>query len=342
MRLATVFDPESHEPRAVFELPSGHRVELRELFRADSDSLDELDEDALHDELPLYFTDVGKTVEFLDDVIDAARQWARERADEVDRHGGMQLDDTAGAATRVDLMPFLPPVPLVRAFREFDAFNERRDAPGFGFASATSLIGHGAAVHAPDDCDELDYGLQLAAVVGRGGRNVRAADAWKHVAGFTIVNAFVARDLERVEFASGLGRSKSRDFATAVGPYLVSLDSLRDRIDADERLHLTMRAVLNGEQVARVDASTMQFTWPRLIEHASRDAELCPGDVISSGTATGGCLLTRSGGTWLKPGDVVDMEIERLGTLRTPIVARPTRGPALATASTSGRATLAV
>jgi fumarylacetoacetate (FAA) hydrolase len=227
----------------------------------------------------------------------------------------------------------------VRAFREFDAFEPHarkwrqaygltlptswNDAPAFAFASTTSLVGHGVAVHAPAGCDELDFGLQLAAIVGRGGRDVSAKDAWKHVAGFTIVNAFVARHLEKRELTSCLGRSRSRGFATAVGPYLVSLDALRDRIDADGRLHLKTKALVNGQEIDRADAATMSFTWPRLIEESSRDAELCPGDLISSGTVTGGCLLDKNLGPWLKPGDVVELEVERLGTLRTPIIARP-------------------
>jgi fumarylacetoacetate (FAA) hydrolase len=344
MRLATVFDRESNEPRPVFELPSGHRVELRELFLPETSSSlppEATGDDAIDQELseiPLYFTDLAKTVEFLDDVIDAIRDWARHQADREDS------ETLERAATRVDTMAFLPPVPAPRSFREFDAFEQHAktwrarhdlkispvwyDAPSFVFANAGSLIGHDTPVHAPMDCEELDYGLQIAAVIGRGGRDIRSADAWKHIAGFTIVNSFAARDIERREIAVGAGRAKSRDFATAVGPYLVPLNSLRDRIDADDRLHLAMRALINGNELSRSDAAHMFFTWPQLIEQASRDAELYPGDVIASGIVGTGSVLDLGGSNaapWLKAGDVVELEVERLGILRTPIVHRPSR-----------------
>jgi fumarylacetoacetate (FAA) hydrolase len=342
MRLATVLDRESNEPRPVFELPSGHRVELRELFRPESPSTlppEATGEDAADQELsemPLYLTELAKTVEFLEDVVDAVRDWARHQSDRPDS------ESLERAATRVDAMPFLPPVPAPRSFREFDAFEQHAkawrarhdlkispvwyDAPSFVFSNAASLIGHETPVHAPADCEELDYGLQIAAVIGRGGRDIRSADAWKHIAGFTIVNSFAARDIERRELAVGAGRAKSRDFATAVGPYLVSLNSLRDRIDADDRLHLAMRALVNGNELSRADAAHMFFTWPQLIEHASRDAELYPGDVISGGVVGTGSVLDLGGSNaapWLKAGDVVELEVERLGVLRTPIVHRP-------------------
>ena len=363
MRLATVFDRESNEPRPVFELPSGRRVELRELFRPDDHGPD----DELG-EIPLYFTDLAKTVEFLDDVTDAVRQWSRERAESA---GDLiaRVEQEA-RPTSVDTMPFLPPVPVVRAFREFDSFEQHvklwraaqglamhptwYESPTFTFANAASLIGHESPVYAPLGSEDLDFSLQLGLIIGRGGRNITRKDAWKHVAGFTIVNAFVARDFERQETSDAfIARGKSRDFATAVGPYLVSLGSLGDRIDGDDRIHLAMRALVNGKERSRAEASSMHFTWPQLIEHASRDAELFPGDLITSGTAPGGSILDARAGAkdesiaWLKSGDVVELEVERLGTLRTPIIERPpsASGNAArngAAASSQRRETLAV
>ncbi len=367
MRLATVFDKDANEARPVFELPSGRRVELRELFRSEpivstphSPSVGDvsISEDELA-EIPLYFTDLAKTVEFLDDVIDAVRQWSRDRAERP------APPDAAEEISRIDRMPFLPPVPVVRSFREFDAFEQHAkswcaahdltipriwyEAPLFSFASPTSLYGHEQPVHRPMQCEELDYGLQIAAIVGRGGRNIKARDAWKHIAGFTIINSFVARDIERREVMAGglLNRGKSRDFATAVGPYLVSLNSLRDRIDADDRLHLAMRALVNSRELSRADAATMHFTWPQIIEQASRDADLFPGDLISGGVVGTGSVLDLGGqnaAPWLKPGDVVELEIERLGVLRTPIIDRSANGSpaAPATGAAATQATLAV
>src|SRR5207244_3490783 len=107
--------------------------------------------------------------------------------------------------------------------------------------------------------------------------------------------------------------------------HLVTLDDLRDRIDDDGRIHLEMVARVNGRELSRGNSGDMYFTWPQIIEHASRDAELAPGDLLGSGTVGTGCILElgpENTGGWLKPGDVVELEIERLGVLRTPIVAR--------------------
>ena len=122
----------------------------------------------------------------------------------------------------------------------------------------------------------------------------------------------------------GLGPSKSKDFATAVGPWLVTLDEFADRIDG-ERLRLAMSARRNGRELSRGDAAALHHAIPRLIEHASRDAELFPGDLIATGTVGTGCILElgpENTGGWLVPGDVVELEIERIGVLVTPVVAR--------------------
>ena len=125
---------------------------------------------------------------------------------------------------------------------------------------------------------------------------------------------------------AGFGPAKGKDFATAVGPYLVTLDALRDRVDSQGRIHLNMTARLNGREISRGDAAMMHFTWPQIIEHASRDATLFPGDLIGSGSIGAGCIVDlgpENTGGWLKPGDVIELDIERLGVLRTPIIGRP-------------------
>lgn len=329
MRLATVHDLEHDEPRPVFELPDGQRVPLRELFRTGSADLDRV---------PIYFADLSATVQHLDDVLDAARDWARSRAD-------LSADQRSLPQRKAR---FLPPVPRPPSFRDYLAFEQHArvagprlgldmpsawyDSPAFYFSNAGALVGHDTPVYAPAGSNELDFELELGVILSRGGRDIDARDAWKHVAGFTIVNDFSARDLQRAALASGLGPGKGKDFATAVGPYLVTLDVLRDRIDDSGRIHLAMTARINGKEVCRGNAATMHFTWPQIIEHASRDAEVHPGDLIGSGAIGGGCILEigpDTVGGWLEPGDIVELEIERLGTLRTPVIERPaTRTPA--------------
>jgi fumarylacetoacetate (FAA) hydrolase len=141
------------------------------------------------------------------------------------------------------------------------------------------------------------------------------------------MNDWSARDLQRKEMAVGLGPSKGKDFATSLGPELVTFDELADRYK-DGRLHLEMTAERNGRVVSRGDAGTMYWTWPQLIAHASRDTKLRPGDVLGSGTVGTGCILEltpEAAGGWLQPGDAIALRVERLGTLRNPVVPHPAR-----------------
>lgn len=235
-------------------------------------------------------------------------------------------------------LPVLP----VGSIRDFYAFEQhvatcRRhrglemnarwyDVPAFYFSNPTGAIGHEAEVYAPTGCAELDYELELACVIGRPARDLPDDDrALEAVAGWTIMNDWSARDLQRVEMSIGLGPSKGKDFATSIGPEMVTFDELADRY-RDGRFQLEMTARVNGRELSRGDAGSMYWTWPRILAHASRDAMLRPGDVIGSGTVGTGCILEltpeKTGG-WLKPGDVVELSIERIGTLRNRVVARP-------------------
>ncbi|HYF47876.1 MAG TPA: fumarylacetoacetate hydrolase family protein [Planctomycetota bacterium] len=238
--------------------------------------------------------------------------------------------------------PLLSPVPRPRTFRDFYAFEQhvktaraRRklemipqwyEIPVFYFSNPNSLLGPDAEVFAPRDSAELDYELELGVVIGKAGRDIPEEKAWEHVAGFTIINDFSARDLQRKEMGVGLGPAKGKDFATGVGPHLVTLDEVQDRISADGKIDLQMSARVNGKELSRGNANSMYYTWPRLIAQASRDAELFEGDLIGSGTVGTGCILElgpENTGGWLKPGHVVELEIERLGVLKHRIVERP-------------------
>jgi fumarylacetoacetate (FAA) hydrolase len=198
--------------------------------------------------------------------------------------------------------------------------------PVFYFSNPVAIIGDGDPVWAPQGSAALDYELELACVIGTAARDLPADDsAMECVAGFTVMNDWSARDIQRAEMAVGLGPSKSKDFATSLGPVLVSFDDLRDAY-RDGRLNLEMTARVNGKEYSRGNAGTMYWTWPQILAHASRDTELRPGDVIGSGTVGTGCILEltpEAVGGWLKPGDMVELTIERIGTLRNPIVERP-------------------
>lgn len=236
---------------------------------------------------------------------------------------------------------FLPPIVRPRSFRDFYAFEAhvktaraRRglevpaawyELPVFYFSNSNALIGHEAPVFAPAGSRELDYELELGVVIGRGGRDIPVEQAWSHVAGFTILNDWSARDLQRQEMTVGLGPAKGKDFATAAGPWLVTRDEFADRIEG-ERLTLEMTARVNGRELSRGNVASLHHSIPRLVAQASRDAELFPGELIGTGTVGTGCILElgpEHTGGWLKPGDVVELEIERLGILKNTIVPRP-------------------
>ena len=234
------------------------------------------------------------------------------------------------------------PLPDVKSIRDFYAFEQhvakcRRhrglgmvpewyQVPVFYFSNRASIVAHEANVWAPRASQALDYELELACVIGRTARDLPADDqALEVVAGFTIMNDWSARDLQCVEMAVGLGPSKGKDFATSLGPDLVSLDELADRY-RDGRYHLEMAAAVNSRVLSRGNSGSMYWTWPQLLAHASRDATLQPGDVLGSGTVGSGCILEltpEAVGGWLQPGDTVELTIERLGTLRNRIVAHP-------------------
>lgn len=230
----------------------------------------------------------------------------------------------------------LPPVVSIRDFYAFeqhvktcrrqrglDMLPQWYQVPVFYFSNPACVIGHDDTVRAPQGSEALDYELELACVIGKPGSNIPADDrALEYVAGFTIMNDWSARDIQRVEIAVGLGPSKSKDFATSLGPELVTFDDLRDGY-RDGRLHLEMTASVNGQVLSRGNAGSMHWTWPQLIAHASRDTWLREGDVLGSGTVGTGCILEltpEAVGGWLKPGDVVELTVEKLGTLRNRVV----------------------
>jgi 2-keto-4-pentenoate hydratase/2-oxohepta-3-ene-1,7-dioic acid hydratase in catechol pathway len=250
-----------------------------------------------------------------------------------------------GPRYRESEFSFLPPVVRPHSFRDFFAFEQHAkarasngnghghglplpaewyEAPMFYFSNHNTLVGHDQAVPPPAGCTQLDYELELGVVIGHGGRDIAPERAWEHVMGITIINDLTARDLQRKEQAVGLGPTKSKDFATAVGPWLVTREAFADRI-AGEKLTLAMSARVNGRELSRGNVADLYHSIPRLIAQASRDTGLFPGDLIGTGTVGTGCIADlgpeKTGG-WLKAGDVVELEVERIGVLRTRIVAR--------------------
>jgi fumarylacetoacetate (FAA) hydrolase len=334
MRLATVLDNvEGYAlPRPVIVMPDGARLEYANaisVLRINRPSGIEVDRQTFRSSESWEFERLDAVVPRTDELL---QWWTRQDG----MPGKKEFLKPA-----IQNAPLLPPVPRPRAFRDFYAFEQHvktcrakrkldmvpqwYEIPVFYFSNPGSLIGHEAPVAAPEGCAELDYELELAVIIGKAGKNIREQDAWDYVAGFTIVNDFSARDLQRKEMAVGLGPAKGKDFATGVGPVLVTLDEFKDRIDASGRVKLEMSARVNGKELSRGNAQAMHFSWPQMIAQASRDAELYPGDLIGSGTVGTGCILElgpENTGGWLKSGDMIELEIERIGVLRNKVVPR--------------------
>ena len=189
--------------------------------------------------------------------------------------------------------------------------------PIFYFSNTLRIFGPDEDVEFPSATDALDYELEIGVVIGKEGRNVKEADWLQYVAGFTIFNDWSCRDLQRDEMAAGLGPAKGKDSATSLGPYVVTPDELTIR---DGRLHSNCVLKVNGEKWMENNASIAHHSWGAMIERASRDSRIVPGDVLGSGTVSGGTVseAIRNGlpARWLQPGDVVEIEVEGIGTLR--------------------------
>jgi fumarylacetoacetate (FAA) hydrolase len=223
----------------------------------------------------------------------------------------------------------LAPVPVPPSVRDFFAYEGHvatgfrlagaevpeawYEAPVFYFSNPASIQGPGQPVRRPAGSQRLDLELEIAAVIGEDGE----------IAGFTLLNDWSARDVQRREMTVGLGPAKGKDFATSIGPWLATPDEL---VIEDGRIRLEATVTVNGEVLARCDAGAMHWSWPQLIAHAAKETRLVPGDVLGSGTLHRGCLLELNAERepadvrWLEPGDEVAIAAPGLGELRAPVV----------------------
>jgi 2-keto-4-pentenoate hydratase/2-oxohepta-3-ene-1,7-dioic acid hydratase in catechol pathway len=240
-----------------------------------------------------------------------------------------------------DSVRLRPPVPVPPSLRDFYAFEQhvrtarqRRglemdpdwyQLPVFYFSNPRALRGDRDPVAVPPGCADLDYELEVAAVVGRGGGDLDPEEAEARIAGYCVMNDWSARDLQRREMRLSMGPVKGKDFATSLGPVLVTPDELAGR-RAGRAFDLAMTATVNGREYSRANLSEIHWSFGEMLAYASRGTELVPGDVAGSGTCGTGCILELSlvhGGEaypWLRPGDEVELEVECLGRLRNRIV----------------------
>jgi len=198
--------------------------------------------------------------------------------------------------------------------------------PIFYFSNVSEIRAPGEPVWAPRDSTELDYELEIAALIDTPIRDAGAEQGEQAIGGFMIFNDWSARDLQRDETTVRLGPAKGKDFASTLGPYLVTPDELADARRA-KGYDLAATAHVNGKELSRGSWSDIAFSLGEMIERASADVRLVAGDVLGSGTVGTGCLLEireQSGfGRYLQAGDEVTLAVERLGSLTTPVADRP-------------------
>jgi fumarylacetoacetate (FAA) hydrolase len=222
------------------------------------------------------------------------------------------------ATFRLDEVDLRPPVLHPPSVRDFYAFEEHvrtarasrglevppewYEQPVFYFSNPAAIYGPEDEIPYPEGTAELDYELEVAAVVG----------ADEQIAGFTVMNDWSARDLQRAEMRVGLGPAKGKDFATSLGPVIVTVDEFDGSAG-------TMVARVNGEERSRGELGDLYHSWDTIVAQARRNTHLRPGDVLGSGTVGTGCILEHGDGRWLRRGDVVELEVEGLGVLRNRI-----------------------
>jgi len=238
----------------------------------------------------------------------------------------------------VDVRPPIPGPPSVRDFYAFEQHvktaRARRgvdmdpdwyELPVFYFSNPAAIVGPNDEVPVPPGCRQLDFELEVAAVVGMGGSDLEPDQAERHLAGFCVMNDWSARDIQRREMKLSMGPVKGKDFATTLGPVLVTQDEL-EPYRRGRAYELTMTASVNEREYSCASLSDIYWSFGEMLAYASRGTAIVPGDVIGSGTCGTGCILELSlvhgeeAYPWLQPGDVVALEVERLGRTENRVV----------------------
>jgi 2-keto-4-pentenoate hydratase/2-oxohepta-3-ene-1,7-dioic acid hydratase in catechol pathway len=245
------------------------------------------------------------------------------------------------AVVPINAVRLLPPIPRPPSIRDFYAFEQhvrtarqRRglemepdwyELPVFYFSNPVATVGPFDDVAVPPGSTALDFELEVAAIVGRGGADLDPEAAERHIAGFCVMNDWSARDIQRREMKLSMGPVKGKDFATTLGPFMVTPDELEPFRNA-RAFDLTMLARVNGKEYSRASLAEIYWSFGEMVAYASRGTEVVPGDVIGSGTCGTGCILELSlvhgedRFPWLQPGDLVELEVEHLGRIANRVV----------------------
>lgn len=225
----------------------------------------------------------------------------------------------------------MAPLDRINCYRDFYAhekhvakgFEKRGEAipeswyeiPAYYKGPTSGFIGTDDLIPWPNYTQKLDYELEFGLIIGRDGKNIKAENALDHIFGYTVFNDISARDIQKKEMAIRLGPAKGKDFCSIIGPVIVTADEL------GENPSLKMTARINGELWSEGQTDDAHYTWPEMIEHASKEEWLLATDFMGSGTVGTGCGLELD--RWIQSGDLLELEIEKIGTLKN-IVGTPT------------------
>ena len=234
-----------------------------------------------------------------------------------------------------DAYAFKQHVETSRRNRGLEMIKEFDDFPVFYFSNHNAIFGPNDDIECmPSHFEKLDYELEIAILIGKEGRNIKAKNAKEYIAGFMIMNDVSSRGLQMKEMKLNLGPAKGKDFASVLGPYLVTPDELSGNVvnedDSGCNYNLEMTCSVNGKLLSKGNLKDMAWSFEKIIERVSYGASIYPGDIIGSGTVGTGCLLEINGTNklkhsdfteiWLKENDVVEMEIENLGKITNKII----------------------
>ena len=297
------------------------------------------DTDRLHPDLPVTMT---MFLNYWEDIFPIAHMINRSLNEGNRKFTGISIEDVEILApvphptSCRDAYAFREHVAAGRRNRELDMIPEFDQFPVFYFTNHNSIQGPGEIACMPDHFNKLDFEMEVAIVISKPGKNIKAEEADEYIAGYMIMNDLSARQLQSEEMKLNLGPAKGKDFATILGPMLVTPDELEEYILPAKENHtgkafnLDMKCWVNGVLISEGCLGDMQWTFAEIIERCSYGVQLYPGDVIGSGTVGTGCFLELNGTgklndpdykeQWLQEGDVVEIEVEELGRLKNTMV----------------------
>jgi 2-keto-4-pentenoate hydratase/2-oxohepta-3-ene-1,7-dioic acid hydratase in catechol pathway len=240
---------------------------------------------------------------------------------------------------KLDEVRLLAPLPNPRSFRDYIGFEQHLlnatarfghsiaeewyQMPVFYFTNHQAIYGPDDEIQKPPTETKLDYELEMACIIGKKGKNIKAANADEYIFGYTVFNDWTARSIQGPEMKVHLGPAKGKDFANAIGPCIVTKDEMDKYVQDDGKFNVRMTSKINGQLICDGNFNTIYYTFAQMIERASENnVTLYPGDILGSGTVGWGSLIETGGEAhrFLEPGDVVEFEIEGIGVLRNKVI----------------------